>query len=133
MTNQVDRLFYTILSPNVEETADFYCAILDLKRHFDSDWFIILTPKEGPIIALAILDQANPIVPEQAAKSAVGGILNFVVRDAHVAHAKALKIGANIISGPTAMPYGQERLLLTDPNGQVIDVSSPTVPLVDAN
>lgn len=129
MSNQVDRLFYTILASKVEETADFYCSVLDLKRHFDSDWFIILTPKDGPLIELAILDVANPIVPAEAVKAPVGGILNFVVRDAHKAHENALALGAKIISGPTAMPYGQERLLLIDPNGQVIDISSPTAPV----
>ena len=131
MTNSVSRVFYTILAKDVIATADFYCSVLSLKRHFDSDWFIILTPTEGPVIELAILDVDNPIVPETAGKNAVGGILTFVVEDAHQAHNAAIAAGAKIVSPPTAMPYGQERMLIEDPNGQLIDISSPTVPVQD--
>ncbi|AVX04472.1 hypothetical protein MXMO3_01948 [Maritalea myrionectae] len=129
MSNKVSRIFYTMLAQDVEATATFYTDILDLKRHFDSDWFVILTPADGPVIELAILDANNPIVPEGMAARATGGILNFVVADVHIAHAAAQQVGANIISPPTAMPYGQERMLIEDPNGQMIDVSSPTVPM----
>ena len=131
MTNNVSRVFYTILAKDVIATADFYCSVLSLKRHFDSDWFIILTPKDGPVIELAILDVDNPIVPESAGKNAVGGILNFVVEDAQKSHDAAIAAGAKIVSPPTAMPYGQERMLIEDPNGQLIDISSPTVPVQD--
>ena len=131
MTNPVSRLFYTILAKDVSATAEFYCNTLDLKRHFDSDWFVILTPKEGPIIELAILDQDNPIVPESAAQSAVGGILTFVVENVHPAHEAVIAAGGRVLSPPTAMPYGQERILIEDPNGQLIDISSPTVPMQD--
>lgn len=129
MSNNVSRVFYTMLADDVEATAAFYTDILELKRHFDSDWFIILAPIDGPLIELAILDANNPIVPKEAAARATGGMLNFVVEDVHVAHAAAQKTGAKIISSPTAMPYGQERMLIEDPNGQMIDVSSPTVPM----
>lgn len=132
MTNSVSRVFYTILANDVGETADFYCAILDLKRHFDSDWFIILTPADGPLIELAILNVQNPIVPENMSQRATGGILTFVVENVHLAHDAAKAVDAKIVSGPTAMPYGQERLLIEDPNGQLIDISSPTAPLTSA-
>lgn len=129
MTNNVSRLFYTILAENVGKTADFYCSILDLKKHFDSDWFVILTPESGPLIELAILDIGNPIVPAEMAERATGGILTFVVQDVHQSHAAATGTNAKIVSPPTAMPYGQERMLIEDPNGQLIDISSPTVPV----
>jgi predicted enzyme related to lactoylglutathione lyase len=131
MGNKVSRIFYTMLANDVEATAKFYTNVLELKRHFDSDWFVILTPSAGPVIELAILDVNSPIVPKEAAARATGGILNFVVEDVHVAHAAAQKIDAKIISPPKAMPYGQERMLIEDPNGQMIDVSSPTVPMQD--
>jgi len=129
MTNLVSRLFYTILAKDVGRTADFYCSILDLKRHFDSDWFVILTPSEGPIMEIAILDQDNPIVPSGMAQRATGGILTFVVQDVYQAHKAAMVAGAKIVSVPTAMPYGQERMLIEDTNGQLIDISSPTAPV----
>ncbi|WP_299344359.1 VOC family protein [uncultured Maritalea sp.] len=129
MANSVSRLFYTILAKDVTATAAFYCSILELKRHFDSDWFVILTPESGPLIELAILDEANPIVPKEMAKRATGGILTFVVQDVHQSHTAAMQLGANVVSVPTAMPYGQERMLVEDPNGQLIDISSPTVPV----
>ncbi|MGJ8529710.1 VOC family protein [Maritalea sp.] len=129
MSNDVSRLFYTILAKDVAASADFYTTILDLKRHFDSDWFVILVPKTGPLIELAILDVDNPIVPAEMAARATGGILTFVVQDVHISHKLALTAGAKIVSPPTAMPYGQERMLIEDPSGQLIDISSPTVPM----
>lgn len=129
--NAVSRVFYTMSADDVDTTAAFYTSMLDLKRHFDSDWFVILTPANGPLIELAILDANNPIVPDDMAGRASGGILNFVVEDVHVAHKAAQSINAKIISPPTAMPYGQERMLIEDPNGQMIDISSPTVPMVE--
>lgn len=131
MSNDVSRLFYTILAKDVSASAEFYTTILDLKRHFDSDWFVILTPKAGPLIELAILDVDNPIVPSEMAERATGGILTFVVQDVHISHELAVSAGAKIISVPTAMPYGQERMLIEDPSGQLIDVSSPTVPVTE--
>jgi len=129
MSNNVSRLFYTILAEDVAQIAEFYCAVLDLKRHFDSDWFVILTPEVGPLIELAILDLNNSIVLPEMAQRAAGGILTFVVQDVHVARKAADVAGAKIVSLPTAMPYGQERMLIEDPNGQLIDISSPTVPM----
>ncbi|MBL6431401.1 MAG: hypothetical protein HPM95_10525 [Alphaproteobacteria bacterium] len=37
----------------------------------------------------------------------------------------AQSLDAEIVDGPTRMPYGQMRLLLRDPDGTVIDVSCP--------
>lgn len=130
MANRVSRVFYTILARDVIAAADFYCSILDLKRHFDSDWFIILAPAEGPLIELAILDLQNPIVPDGMSSKATGGILTFVVENVHLAHEAAKAVGANIVSAPTVMPYGQERMLIQDPDGQLIDISSPTAPVI---
>ncbi len=108
MANSVSRVFYTILARDVIATAEFYCSVLDLQRHFDSDWFIILTPADGPLIELAILDVENPIVPDGMSQKATGGILTFVVENVHLAHDAAKAAGANIVSGPIAMPTGRK-------------------------
>ena len=58
-----------------------------------------------------------------------GAIVTFVVKDCDQIYQLAQNIGADIISAPTDMPYGQRRMLLKDPDGTVLDISAPTAPL----
>ncbi len=37
----MERFLTNILSSDVSKTAKFYEEILSMKRHYDSDWFVI--------------------------------------------------------------------------------------------
>lgn len=121
----MQRCFTNILSADVEKTATFYENILHLKRHFDSDWFIILTHEELSGLELGILQRDSDIVPVTIRSAPAGVMVTFVVADCDSVFEQASKFDAEILEPPTDMPYGQRRMLLRDPDGTVIDVSSP--------
>lgn len=125
------RAFTNILSSNVRKTAEFYEKLLGMTRHFDSDWFVILTHPDINGLEYGILQKDHETVPALARTEAGGAIVTFVVADCDRVHAIAKELNADILQDPTDMPYGQRRLLLRDPDGTIIDVSAPTAPLTE--
>lgn len=122
----VDRFFFNILTNDVVRSKAFYMDLLGMHLHFDSDWFVILKPDEASNVELGIIDQNSSVVPSSVQKTAAGTYPTFVVKDSDVIHARAVELGAEILEAPTDMFYGQRRLLLKDPNGITVDISSPT-------
>ncbi len=120
----MQRAFTNILSENVDKTARFYQDLLGMIRHFDSDWFVILTHADCPGLEFGILARENQIVPAEIRNPPAGVMQTFVVEDVEVVFAKAKTLGATIIEPPTDTAYGQRRMLTRDPDGTVIDVSS---------
>ena len=120
------RVFTNILSSNVDAAASFYQALLGMSRHFNSDWFVVLTHEDCPTLEFGILDRENAIVPSGLGKAPQGVIVTFVVEDVEIVFAKAQSLGAAIIEPPTDLFYGQRRLLIEDLDGTVVDISSPT-------
>ncbi|MEL7216296.1 MAG: VOC family protein [Pseudomonadota bacterium] len=121
----VNRCFANIVTSNVPAVASFYETLLGMERHADFGWFVILTHAGMPGLELGVLDRESELTPE-AARGAPGGVmLTFVVEDVDAVAAQASALGADILEPPTDMPYGQRRMLLRDPAGTVLDVSSP--------
>ena len=120
----MQRCFTNILSGNVRKTAEFYEQILAMHRQFDSDWFVVLTHKSNENLELGILSRDHKFVPECARNPPTGIMITFVVDDCDSIHEKAINLGIQIIETPRNMPYGQRRMLLRDPDGTVVDISS---------
>lgn len=120
----MQRCFTNILSNNVNKTAQFYEHILGMTRHFDSDWFVILTHDAIAGLELGILQRDHEIVPQAAQNPPTGIMLTFVVDDCNAIHNTAITHEVSVVETPTDMPYGQRRMLLLDPDGTMIDVSS---------
>lgn len=120
----MQRCFTNILSNSVDISATFYEAILGMKRHFDSDWFVILTHEDIAGLELGILQRENEIVPSSIREAPCGFIVTFVVSSCDTVFEQASRLNAHIIEPPRDMPYGQRRMLLRDPDGTVLDISS---------
>lgn len=123
----MQRSFTNLLSGSVENTARFYEETLGMTRHFDSDWFVILTHAAIKNLELGILQRDHEIVPESIRAKPSGVMITFVVDDCDLVFSKAEKHGVTIVEPPTDMPYGQRRMLILDPDGTVVDVSSVIV------
>lgn len=123
------RCFSNILSKNVSATATFYEDLLGMKRHFDSDWFVILTHHDIEGLELGILQRDHEFVPEAIRAHPAGVMITFVVDDCDAIHERAQKHDALVVETPKDMPYGQRRMLLKDPDGTVVDISAPTAPI----
>ncbi|MBX2839685.1 MAG: VOC family protein [Gammaproteobacteria bacterium] len=125
----MQRCFTNVLSEDVDNTALFYQNLLGMTRHFDSDWFVILTHPEVPGLELGVLQRAHAIVPASIANAPAGIIVTFVVDDCDEVYKRAKSLSTEVLQAPTDLFYGQRRMLLKDPDGTVIDVSSPNAPV----
>ncbi|TYC60491.1 glyoxalase [Rhodobacterales bacterium] len=119
------RQFTNILTEEVALTAAFYEQLLGLKPQFASDWFVNLADPETPGLELGILDQTSDIVPARAQKAPAGIILTFVVEDCDTLYERARQMNAVIVEPPRDLPYGQRRMIVRDPAGTFVDISSP--------
>lgn len=126
MAQETNRIIFNILAKDIGETARFYETLCGLSRLYTSDWYIVLTPGDERSYELGIIDEVSEFVPKAARGLFAGGYLTLVVDDVHAANARARDMEADIVSPPTALDYGQTQMLLRDPNGVVLDISSPT-------
>ena len=125
----MQRAFTNILATHVDTTAMFYQSLLGMTRHFDSDWFVILTHPGVADLELGILSRNSDIVPTAARGAPQGIMLTFVVDDVDSVFAEAQQLAAPVVEPPTDMPYGQRRMLIRDPEGTLVDVSAPVAPV----
>ncbi len=121
---KINRIMTNILSDNLVESKEFYTKLFDFGVNFDSDWFVHLVSKDMKL-ELGIVCRTSEIVPKEFQINPQGFYLTFVVDDADKVFGIANSDGIEIISEPTDTPYGQRRLLLRDPNGALVDISSP--------
>jgi predicted enzyme related to lactoylglutathione lyase len=121
----MQRCFANILTEEVAATAAFYEQLLGLEARFASDWFVNLADPDNPALEVGILQQTSDIVPARAQRAPAGVMLTFVVDDCDALYERALALKANVVEAPRDMPYGQRRMILRDPAGTFVDVSSP--------
>ena len=113
-----------ICSDNLAKSKAFYTKLFDFNVDYDSDWFVHLISKEQKL-ELGIIDRTNEIVPKDFQNNPQGFYVTFVVDNADEIFKIAESEKFEIISEPTNTFYGQRRLLLKDPNGTLVDISSP--------
>lgn len=129
----VSRSFANVLTDDVAATRDFYVGLLGLAVAFDSDWFVNLTSgalnlEDGhgtPAGELGIWRRDHELIPERFRQAPAGTVLSFVVDDVDAVYAEAQRRQLPIVAKPRNLFYGQRQLLLTDPNGALVDVSTP--------
>lgn len=119
----INRLMTNICSDNLSVSKDFYIKLFDFNVNFDSDWFVHLISSDKRF-ELGIIDRTNDIVPKEFQNHPQGFYITFVVDDADSIFTIAKSEGIEIVNAPTDMSYGQRRLLLKDPDGTLVDVSS---------
>lgn len=120
----IARLITNICSQDLAASRDFYTQLLGMAIAFDSDWYVqVVSGGECPL-ELGIIQQDHELIPSDFQAAPQGCYLTFVVEDVDVIYRRAQHLGAKIVQPPRDEFYGQRRLLLTDPNGLLIDVSS---------
>lgn len=125
---KIRRAFATIFSDKLESVRDFYVKLFGWRVDFDSDWFVHLQAPENASIELGILRRDHEIVPEAFRAAPRGMMITVVVPDVDVVHQLASAQGLPIVEAPRDLFYGQRRMLLRDPEGTLVDVSSECSP-----
>ncbi len=121
----IARLMTNICSQDLATSRDFYQQLLGLKVTFDSDWFVQMTSPDNASLELGIIQQDHELIPPEFHAMPQGCYLTFVVDDVDAVYGRAQSMNLAVLQPPKNEFYGQRRLLLTDPNGLLIDVSSP--------
>ena len=124
----VDRLLTNIMDGDLQVSRDFYVGLMDLKLHFESDWYVILTDREARRFELGLIDRGSDLIPADRQARPAGAYLTFVVPDADAVYRRALDRNCEILQAPRDEFYGQRRFLTLDPDGLMIDISAPTAP-----
>jgi len=120
---KIQRLVTNICSDQVALSKDFYVKLLGLEVRFDSDWFVNLGSKDSNY-EIGIVQRDHEIVPKDFQQSPRGFYLTFVVESADEAYRIAQEEGFTVVQAPHDTFYGQRRLLLQDPDGALVDISS---------
>ncbi|MEM6865442.1 MAG: VOC family protein [Bacteroidota bacterium] len=121
---QIDRLLINICSDNLAASRDFYTKLFDFQVEYDSDWFVHLLSQDKKL-ELGIIKRTNEIVPREFQQSPKGFYITFVVDSTDDVFSIAKSENFEIFKEPSDTFYGQRRLLLKDPDGSLVDVSSP--------
>lgn len=122
------RTFYSIFSTDLSRAKDWYVSLLDYDIVFESDWFVHLRDRTVDTVEVGILARDIDLVPPEHRSAPAGGMLTVVVDDVDQLHQNAVTAGLKILEPPRDLFYGQRRMLLVDPDGQLVDVSSDCEP-----
>lgn len=121
--HQINRLLINICSNDLPKSKTFYTQLFQLDIGFDSDWFIQLRSKDGSL-EMGIIDRKSELIPEAFQLLPQGFYLTFVVDNVDQVFDTAQTAGFEIMEAPKDTFYGQRRMLLKDPDGALVDVSS---------
>jgi len=121
---KINRIMTNICSHQLMESKNFYTKLFDFTIDYDSDWFVHLVSKDKKF-ELGIIDKTNGIVPKDFQHNPQGFYVTFVVDNVDEVFKIAETEKFEIVEEPNDTFYGQRRLLLKDPNGALVDVSSP--------
>ena len=113
-----------ICSDNLEKSREFYTKLFDFNVDYDSEWFIHLVSKDIKL-EIGLIDRTHEIVPKDFQLCPQGFYITFVVDNADELFKIAEVENFEIVEAPKNTFYGQRRLLLKDPDGTLVDISSP--------
>jgi catechol 2,3-dioxygenase-like lactoylglutathione lyase family enzyme len=122
------RAFVCVFSDRLPEVRDFYVSLFGWRVDFDSDWFVHLHAEGDAAIELGVLRRDHEIVPAAFRAAPAGVMVTIVVPDVDDVHRAALAAGHPVVEEPRDLFYGQRRMLLRDPSGTLLDVSSECTP-----
>ncbi|WP_291780868.1 VOC family protein [Cecembia sp.] len=117
------RMIANLFTDNLQESKDFYEQVLDFKAEFESNWYINLKSKDN-LLEIGLFPKNTDLIPATYVQHPAGVNLAFVVNDLDEVYERALHYNASIVLKPEDEFLGQRRMLLEDPNGLLLDISS---------
>lgn len=124
----VSRAFHSVISTDLARARDWYISLFGYEVSFDSDWFVHLQHPDESTLELGFLARDHEIVTDAMRAAPAGGIVTIVVDDVDDLHEEAVSRGIEILEEPNDLFYGQRRMIIADPDGQLLDVNSECPP-----
>ncbi|MGI9615318.1 MAG: VOC family protein [Acidimicrobiales bacterium] len=120
--------FPNIVASSLPATKAWYVELLGWATEFDSDRFVHLKAPDVPGVELGIIAAGHEIVPPALEPGPAGVLLTVVDDDVDAPRERARGLGHEVIEEPRDLFYGQRRMILRDPAGTLVDVSSECEP-----
>lgn len=118
------------VSTTIEPIAAFYATLLGTSVPLNEHY---LEMPAGPasigFSRVGFTEDRGPHVARPAGQVAQHGeiILDFVSDDVDVEHSRIDDLGVSWVTPPTTQPWGRRSMLFRDPQGHLINVSSPAI------
>lgn len=125
------RALFNIMTKSMDDSVRFYTSLVDFRVIYRNDWYVVLSPPGQENVQLGLIDEVSEFAPRHAWGMPGGAYLTLVVDDVFEAVEVAGKLGVEVVENPVALAYGQSRALIRDPNGIIIDLSTPTEELTE--
>ena len=124
-TNKVltTRMIANLFTDRLQESKDFYEQVLDFKAEFESSWYINLKSQDS-MMEIGLFPKTTDLIPEGYVGNPSGVNLAFVVNDLDEVYERAMSRQVRIVLQPEDEFLGQRRMLIEDPNGLLLDISS---------
>jgi predicted enzyme related to lactoylglutathione lyase len=114
-----------IITADLARTLAFYAGLLGATE-------TQRVPPEGRVfyVGLRIGDSDLGLVSDDSVADASTGriLLSFEVADVDALLPRVQELGGTVTGGPTDMPWGQRVVHLTDPDGNVVNLTTTTAP-----
>jgi catechol 2,3-dioxygenase-like lactoylglutathione lyase family enzyme len=122
------RAFVNLLVQDLAASRHLYTALFAYRVVFSSDWFVQLQSANDEKLELGLLQRDHEILPRDLTQKPGGSLLTLVVDDVDGLHQRATELGVKVVEPPRDLFYGQRRMVLEDPDGHFLDVSSECAP-----
>ncbi len=115
----VRRIVTDLSVTDLEQTRDFYVAVLGLQVVMDHGWIVTLADPADPRVQISLMthDATAPIVPSASVEVSTVG-------EVDAAYAACQARGDEIVHPLTDEPWGVRRFFGRDPSGAVVNVLS---------
>ncbi|QOR69441.1 VOC family protein [Ruania alkalisoli] len=122
----VTSVYPVLMSRDVAAAASFYRDVVGFETTFESDWYVSL---RLDACELAILAHDHETIPPGYGALPAGVLMNLEVDDVDAVHRRILGIqGVQIVQPLRDEPFGQRHVIVTAPDGVLLDVIQPIAP-----
>ncbi len=120
--------FYpVVMTGDVAASNAFYTEHFPFEVTFDAGWYVSWKTRQEPSFKLALLDAEHATIPEGSRhRLRAGLILNLEVDDVDSEYEHLRATGLPIHLELRSEDFGQRHFIISDPNGVLIDVISPS-------
>jgi catechol 2,3-dioxygenase-like lactoylglutathione lyase family enzyme len=118
----MQSLFPDICTDDVKASRDFYVALLGFEVAFEIDWYVQLRAPAQPAVQLAFVKRDHPSVPAGFGAAPRGVLVTVETEDVDAVHARAERLGLEIVYALRDEAWGQRHFMARDPNGLLVDV-----------
>jgi len=131
----IKSLYPVVATENVARLAGFYRDAFGLLTAFEADWYVHLSVgnADGEVSGegagnLALIAAGHETMPAGHRGVAAPRLLNFETDDVDAIHDRMQARGAEILLSLRDEDFGQRHFIMTDPDGNLVDVITPIPP-----